>query len=457
MAKIRSMTYRAWDGKPRTLNFLGESPYGTAGVSTTLLTGHNGSHKSTILKELVSGILRVGSDKLSSFEMEALGDWGAPIPLICASGTAADRFPFKTLNGKATEFAVPNYVYIGQRVGSNLLSKKLPLETALTFALQESVHHRLLAPFFGKAYRFARIQPRIEFVFRRKDPPKKRGESSEIPLMERLRAVVSANPAYEMAAPSRISMAMARDLLAEFSVRDFDDLEGTRRGNKRDRISATLTEWVRFPTTGLTASAIRLGLLADELVLTGATVRSGVSDEEFSIYDLSSGEYHVLTTLLALGFSLRDGAIVLIDEPENSLHPQWQQDFMETLEEMYEFMQGGHVVISTHSPLIVAAAPEGSTIVDLSNAPSQAPAQEVTFGASADEILVAQFGVASSRNPVVVDVVQHAVDLIEREMGASPEFESLRGQLTDLQKKLGGSDPLLEVVNALLATDVETP
>ncbi|WP_128095112.1 AAA family ATPase [Brucella pituitosa] len=39
----------------------------------------------------------------------------------------------------------------------------------------------------------------------------------------------------------------------------------------------------------------------------------------------------MLTSLLALGFSVTAESIVLIDEPENSLHPQWQQDFMRTV------------------------------------------------------------------------------------------------------------------------------
>jgi hypothetical protein len=203
-------------------------------------------------------------------------------------------------------------------------------------------------------------------------------------------------------------------------------------------------------SSGLSPEAIRLGLLADELVLADAQVLSRRGGKSFSIFDLSSGEYHLLTTILALGFSLEDGAIVLIDEPENSLHPQWQQEFMETLFEMCTFMKDGHAVISTHSPLIVSAAPPDSTVVDLSNAAEAVPAASVAFGASADEILFEQFGIASSRNRVVVEIVQRAVELAERDLTGSLEFKMMTQNLEDVRAQLRPGDPLKDVIDALL-------
>ncbi|WP_128095111.1 hypothetical protein [Brucella pituitosa] len=79
-------------------------------------------------------------------------------------------------------------------------------------------------------------------------------------------------------------------------------------------------------------------------------------------------------------------------------------------------MQDGHLVISTHSPLIVASAKPDSMIVDLSIPMDVMPAAPVQFGASSDSILFDQFGIASSRNLNVVDLVQRAVNLVENDL-----------------------------------------
>jgi predicted ATP-binding protein involved in virulence len=158
----------------------------------------------------------------------------------------------------------------------------------------------------------------------------------------------------------------------------------------------------------------------------------------------------MLTSLLALGFSVTAGSIVLVDEPENSLHPHWQQEFMATLLEICRVMEDGHLVVSTHSPLIVASAKPGSMIVDLTVPRDVTPAQPAPFGASSDSILLDQFGIASSRNLYVVELVQQAVDLVERDLAGTPEYAALRPKLRDLLAALQKDDPLRTVIGALL-------
>ena len=180
------------------------------------------------------------------------------------------------------------------------------------------------------------------------------------------------------------------------------------------------------------------------------TVQSELTDVEFSAMDLSSGEYHMFSNVLAIGFGLEDKAVLLIDEPENNLHPQWQRDLMATVYDVCGKVMKteGHLIVCTHSPLIVATAPESSSIVDMS---SDAPQAIITsYGASSDELLLSQFGVGSSRNRVVVDTVQQAVSLIERGDFENEEFQRLMPQLRSIREKLTQSDPMVDVINALL-------
>lgn len=49
-------------------------------------------------------------------------------------------------------------------------------------------------------------------------------------------------------------------------------------------------------------------------------------------------------------------SLLLIDEPEISLHLHWQIEFHENLKKMLEGLRNLHVVVATHSPIIVSEA-----------------------------------------------------------------------------------------------------
>lgn len=68
--------------------------------------------------------------------------------------------------------------------------------------------------------------------------------------------------------------------------------------------------------------------------------------------DLSSGEQHELILLYELLFKVPQGTLLLIDEPEISLHVAWQMSFLEDTLRMAEAADI-HVLIATHSPQII--------------------------------------------------------------------------------------------------------
>ena len=67
---------------------------------------------------------------------------------------------------------------------------------------------------------------------------------------------------------------------------------------------------------------------------------------------LSSGEQNEVVMLYTLVFNVRDDSMLLIDEPENSLHVLWQKKFMRTIEEV-STVKNLFVVVATHSPQII--------------------------------------------------------------------------------------------------------
>ncbi|MEU4355865.1 AAA family ATPase [Streptomyces virginiae] len=80
-----------------------------------------------------------------------------------------------------------------------------------------------------------------------------------------------------------------------------------------------------------------------------------VSDEgsELGLSMLSSGEQHELVLLYDLLFNVQPGALVLIDEPEISLHVSWQKRFIDDLRRIAKLVKFRSVV-ATHSPQIAA-------------------------------------------------------------------------------------------------------
>lgn len=67
---------------------------------------------------------------------------------------------------------------------------------------------------------------------------------------------------------------------------------------------------------------------------------------------LSSGEQNEIFMLYRLIFTVKDKSILLIDEPENSLHVEWQYEFVDDIEEIAR-AKDVQVIIATHAPAIV--------------------------------------------------------------------------------------------------------
>lgn len=76
--------------------------------------------------------------------------------------------------------------------------------------------------------------------------------------------------------------------------------------------------------------------------------------ESFSINDASSGQQCILLNVLGIAASIEDNSLILIDEPEISLHPEWQEAYIQLLMDSFTHIKGCHFIVATHSPQIVS-------------------------------------------------------------------------------------------------------
>ena len=74
--------------------------------------------------------------------------------------------------------------------------------------------------------------------------------------------------------------------------------------------------------------------------------------KKLELSQLSSGEQHEVVLLYELIFNVKANVLVLIDEPEISLHVAWQKDFLSDLLKIIK-IQNIQVLIATHSPSII--------------------------------------------------------------------------------------------------------
>ena len=66
---------------------------------------------------------------------------------------------------------------------------------------------------------------------------------------------------------------------------------------------------------------------------------------------LSSGEKQMLIQVFELLFRAQSGTLVMIDEPELSLHMMWQMNYLKNLSEIAQ-LRGLQCIVATHSPQI---------------------------------------------------------------------------------------------------------
>jgi ABC-type transport system involved in cytochrome c biogenesis ATPase subunit len=81
-------------------------------------------------------------------------------------------------------------------------------------------------------------------------------------------------------------------------------------------------------------------------------VFTDVRNKKVALDALSSGEQHELVLVYGLLFKTQPGTLLLVDEPEISLHVAWQKKFLSDLRQIIT-LSPMDVVLSTHSPQLI--------------------------------------------------------------------------------------------------------
>lgn len=161
----------------------------------------------------------------------------------------------------------------------------------------------------------------------------------------------------------------------------------------------------------------------------------------------SSGESSLFCQMVSIMSDIEPGSLVLIDEPENSAHPNWQMNYMGWIKNIFAKYFNCHFVISTHSHFMLTdLEPDTSDIVALEK--KDGIIKDVsdgvnTFSWSVDDILYRVFHMRNTRNYVFEGKLVELYQMVSNR-GDKKEVERLLNELS--QYRMNGDDPLVKLL-----------
>lgn len=185
------------------------------------------------------------------------------------------------------------------------------------------------------------------------------------------------------------------------------------------------------------------GLSKDERSMPVFTNSSG---DEFDINQLSSGEKQLFLRTLAIKMLEPENSIILIDEPELSLHPKWQQRIIEIYQRIGKNNQ---IIVATHSPHILGSVPRENIILLSKNENGEVistTGEELytSYGQPVDRILEDIMGLETTRNPKVFDLLNEVRKLVDENQYETDNFKE---KYSELKSILGETDKDLFLID----------
>lgn len=187
----------------------------------------------------------------------------------------------------------------------------------------------------------------------------------------------------------------------------------------------------------------------------------------YSLQESSSGEYHFFSSIVGLMATVKPtNSLVLIDEPEISLHPNWQMKYLSFLRELFSHSEYAtcHILVATHSHFLISDLKgDSSKIIGLKRAGREIEIIDMpkgidTFGWSAEEVLLEIFNVPTTRNYFIADKIGDILELVSKK---DRNENLIREKVLSLVNKnvmnLSDNDPLKSVWNKLVSKYGQRP
>ncbi|EIV5418962.1 AAA family ATPase [Klebsiella aerogenes] len=174
-----------------------------------------------------------------------------------------------------------------------------------------------------------------------------------------------------------------------------------------------------------------LQLLKFERLLKKAKVISGIEiflskdRSTFPLTHASSGELSFIALLVHIAFCVNDRSFIFIDEPENSLHPQWQNEYFELLEGAIGYNKCT-IIVATHSPLIINSLSDDDR-VSIYKRENGTFTEVSSYDDSAEELYIDYFDTLTPKNRALSN---RCVDIIDQFSDGKISIDIAKGKLS---------------------------
>lgn len=430
----------------------------------TVINGENGTGKSALLRIISDAALglEISNQYRSRSKNISIKIEGNVARTIALSGTHNDRFPQNSgveLQTRSNKFDLMQFYYYGPKQSGNYTSANKASATTT---------HSLLSAAKKDSAAFAALTRLLQYMgfdawLKTSLTPGPRSHRVPPERLERLRSHI-AELSSDLFLSPKVSTSVLQTLdhllvLVEENPQFHRELQKLKFSYTFDPRSGTTTSDNEPPLLDMLSSfqPPRETVIADFIVLgiLGASLSVRKNQIEYRLDELSSGEWQLFYSLANLVLNVRDNSLILIDEPENSLHPRWQTEYLGLVRDLIKHAEGCHVIIATHSPLIAASLlPFDGNLVRMSRSDPkggiQAALDDTAYGWLPGDILRERFEMGSVRPPEITKAVNEALRLIKVSSRPRTELTAAARRVNSLRRHLPTHDPLLPVMDAIV-------
>jgi len=170
-------------------------------------------------------------------------------------------------------------------------------------------------------------------------------------------------------------------------------------------------------------------------------------DIEFMLKELSTGERTLLSKMLYLHLKEPKNKVILVDEPETSLHPSWQNRILEFYENFAK-INNNQVIIATHSPHIISSSKNEylRTLRKAENGKVIAINDIKAHGRDVNSILFDVMGEVKYRPKEFVEKIDKLHIAIDEK-----NFQEAKEQLEELKNSYGEGDAVIIEAEMLIS------
>lgn len=434
--RIKSITH---DGREL---FLSELPYNMDNTFT-IITGKNSTGKSRLLSKAInSSIFSKSTSDVKVFE------FSKPIPnkVIAISTGRFDRFP-TYVNAKKNKDFNNNYHYYGVKTTTNSPHATLTKYIASVFYGMEVDYNKLER--LSYLFNYLGFKPimRVSFSLYLNVGLLNDGRYEEF-----FADFIERNKYKDPLFMDKIDYFMQGKDISEFSyfVKRHLDLLSLRSRNKTIHFTLVFDEakYGFIENIDIIMPLIELNILQVKDV----HLDDMKTKESHSFFHCSSGQQCMMLMMMGIVSSIENDSLICIDEPEISLHPEWQLEFITLLQKLFSPYKGCHFLIATHSPQIVSGVIDSNGYIFSLERDILISARE-HFMKSADFQLAEIFNAPGFRNEYLIRTLLVIISKISKENElTSSDYKNIE-LANSLIESLSSSDPvlyLLKQVNMLV-------